>query len=249
MSLGAPRHRFTDLNLLSLSPCVGSFSTEVLSWGFYEPEWWRNYPHTHSFFEVCYAYQGRSAFRVGGRDYEVRGGDVFVARPGETHEIVSSHDDPLGIYFWSYTLIPPAAPHSDPDGAEALLTAFFPAGRPVGNRTEPLERTLELLTEEIARREPGYVQAIEGLVVKLLLDTGRAVVAQTIPVEPPHPLPGRGVSETLVRRIVAYLRDNYSRPLAMRDVAAQVHLSERHTNRLFRDVMGVSIMGHVPYSG
>jgi AraC family L-rhamnose operon transcriptional activator RhaR len=45
----------------------------------------------------------------------------------------------------------------------------------------------------------------------------------------------------LAGHIEQYLRDNYSRPIRMRDVAAQVHLSERHTNRLFQRVTGTSI--------
>ncbi|GAC1643088.1 MAG: hypothetical protein NVS4B2_32730 [Chloroflexota bacterium] len=42
-------------------------------------------------------------------------------------------------------------------------------------------------------------------------------------------------------QVIAYLRDNYARPVLIRDVATQVHLSERHTARLFRATMGVSI--------
>jgi AraC family L-rhamnose operon transcriptional activator RhaR len=45
----------------------------------------------------------------------------------------------------------------------------------------------------------------------------------------------------LAGRIEQYLHDNYNRPIKMRDVAAQVHLSERHTSRLFLQVTGTSI--------
>jgi AraC-like DNA-binding protein len=229
-----PRSRFTDLRSLTLAVKLGSFSARLRGWGFFEPVWWRNYLHVHSYFEICYAWQGRGLFRINGVDYPVNAGEVFVAKPDEPHEIISSEDDPLGIYFWSYTLVPPPSPTEQGD-IDALLYAFMDSRRWV-QVSPPMQRTLELLTEEIVRREPGYAQAIEALVSKLLLDTARAVTDVISSGQPEH-----NVNEALVRDMVRYLHDNYTRAIRVRDVAAQVHLSERHTNRLFRQVMGVSI--------
>lgn len=229
------RNRITELRGLSLTVPLGGFAARIRGWGFYEPKWWRNYLHVHSFFEVCYAYAGRGLFRINGADYEVAAGQVFVAKPGEPHEIISSQDDPLGIYFWSYTLIPPSKRQSEID---ALLHAFLTTGRPVSADVPTMRRTLELLTEEIARREAGYEQVAQALVTKLLLDTARAVTDMP-PAARDEPAPD--AAGALAQDMARYLRDNYQRPVRVRDVAAQVHLSERHTNRLFRQVMGVSI--------
>jgi len=65
------RRRFTDLNMLSLTLRLGNFTGEILSWGLMEPRWWRNYLHTHSFFEVCYAFCGRGTFRMLDTPYAV----------------------------------------------------------------------------------------------------------------------------------------------------------------------------------
>ena len=105
-----------------------------------------------------------------------------------------------------------------------------------------MQHTLEMLTSEIARREVGYEQAVQALVMKLLLDTARAVT-DLPPVASEGQTPDS--SETLVKDMTRYLRDNYQRPVRVRDVAAQVHLSERHTNRLFRQVMGMSIKAYL----
>ncbi len=234
-----PRERFTDLRMMHLALRLGSFRSEILGWGFFEPRWWRNYLHEHSFFEICYAYQGRGLFRINNRDYTVGAGEVFVARPGEPHEIISSEDDPLGIYFWSYTLVPPQQFAPGTDETDVLLHSFLDASLWVSDRAPAMQATLDLLTQEIALRQPGYTQAVEGLVSKLLLDTARAVTDL-----PPAELTSAGAynpAEAVVQQIVRYLHDNYSRPLAVRDVAAQVHLSERHTNRLFRQIIGVPI--------
>jgi AraC family L-rhamnose operon transcriptional activator RhaR len=237
-----PRSRFTDLRSLTLAPKLGSFAARIRGWGFFEPQWWRNYLHIHSFFEICYAYQGRGLFRINGVDYTVQAGEVFVAKPGEPHEIISSEDDPLGIYFWSYTLVPPQT-RAAGDDMDAVLYAFLTSTRWV-SASPSMQYTLELLTEEIVRRAPGYTAMIEHLVSKLLLDTARAVT-DSGPVSDEQP--AHDSTDMLVRDMVRYLHDNYNRPIRVRDVAAQIHLSERHTNRLFRQVKGVSIKEYLTH--
>jgi AraC-like DNA-binding protein len=237
-----PRQHFLDLNLLS-PPAVhiGSYGGQLLHWGFIRATPWRNYLHTHSFFEVCYSFQGRGTFRIAGTDNALRAGDVFVARPGEAHEIVADDEDPLGIYFWSYTLVPQQDQRPESRSADALLGAFLTSGKAVSSRTRGMQRTLDMLTEEITYREPGCAEVVGGLVVKLLLDTARAVV--DVPALPGLlDLPARSTDEALVQTMVHYLRDNHGRAICLRDVAAQVHMSERHCNRLFHAATGMSIM-------
>ena len=48
--------------------------------------------------------------------------------------------------------------------------------------------------------------------------------------------------KSVVQTASRYLRDNYPRPIEVRDVAAQVHLSERHLSRLFVQQTGKSIL-------
>jgi AraC family L-rhamnose operon transcriptional activator RhaR len=237
-----PRHRFTDLNQLPISLRLGGYASEILGWGFLGTRWWRNYLHIHSFYEVCYAFEGEGVFRMNGVEYPVRGGDVFVAKPSEPHEIISSHEAPLGIYFWSYTLVPssPVKRGSETRDLDALLRAFTVSQRWVSDHVSGMQRTLELLTEEIVARETGYHLTIEHLTAKLLIDTARAVT--DLPsISSNAETSKRDPMAMLVQRIEQYLRDNYSRPISIRDVAAQVHLSERHTSRLFRKATGASI--------
>lgn len=238
---GVPRQRVLDLNQLTPALHLGSFTGRMRGWGFIRPEPWRNYLHSHSYFEVCYAFRGRGIFRVSGKDYVVEAGDVFVARPGEPHEIVADAEDPLGIYFWSYILAPAEDQQPGSPGTDALLRAFLTSDMKVSRNTRGMQRILELLTEEIAYREPGYADVVDGLVVKLVLDTARAVVDVAALSGPPDP-PARSTDEALVQTMIHYLRDNYRRPICLRDVAAQVHLSERHCSRLFHAATGVSIM-------
>lgn len=227
--MNTPRQRFTDLNTVPLHLTLGSFNTEILGWGFISGEWWRNYLHVHSFFEICYAFAGRGEFKICGENHEIKAGDVFVAKPDEPHEIIADKKEPLEIYFWSYTLVPPAKRQTGSNDIDTLLRAFLTTAKRVQHDMVLMEKTLELLVDEVVKREVGYSQVIQGLVTKLLLDTARAVTNVHVPSAQVLRSPGDAAVDLMMR----YLHDNYDRAISVSDVAAQVHLSERHARRLF----------------
>ena len=231
---------FTNLNHLVFQLKLGNFTSELLGWGYYSgEEVWRNYLHVHSHFEVCYAFRGYGQFRTCGENYPIRAGDLFIAKPDEPHEIIASSTDPLGIYFWSYTLVPPARESSS--DVDLMLHAFSGSEVPLTSGAAVTAKTLELLTDEVARQAPGYTQVAKGLVVKLLLETARAVTHHRVLVSSDGVL----TKDLTVATLLRYLRDNYNRPLPLKEVAAQVHLSERHTSRLFKQAVGTSIKQYV----
>lgn len=236
---------------------------EFVDWGFYPPEPWRNFWHSHSYFELCYAYAGRGTFRTGAQQHPVAAGDLFVARPGDVHEITTDARDPLGIVFWSWTMVPErtvpertvpertvperglpgAGPHS-PDTL-ALLEAFATGPRqvvPAGGT--PLPRLLLTLAEEAAAPGPGSAELLTALGSALVLGCARALTDRPAAVPRPAPAPG-GRAAAAVARMTRYLDDNFDRPVRVRDVAAQVHLSERHAARLFHQATGHTILAHL----
>lgn len=246
------------LNAVRIGVDVADHRAEFLYWGYYEPRPWRNYLHTHSFFEICYAYAGHGVFRTGEQDYAVDKGALFVARPGDVHEIVSSTADPLCVHFWSYTLVPSRVGRRTTGGAggaagpaggvgpgRALLEAFsVPAGRVLSKSAGRIPGVLELLTHEAGAPGPAFREVVSSLAAILVVDAARAVVDDPVPVRSPY---ARRTSTTreeqVARTMVRYLQDNYDRPVAVRDVAAQVHLSDRHAGRLFRTYAGTTIHG------
>lgn len=250
MTLSYDGRPFVDLSAARIGVDVAGHRAEFLNWGFFEPQPWRNFWHAHSFFEICYAYTGRGVYRVGDVSHPVRAGDLFVARPGDVHEIVADDSDPLGIHFWAYTLVlqPPrrraAQPLSVRDtAADELLHAFASStSAAVTSATGSVPALLELLTREAASPLPAFEEAVRSLASTLVIDTARAIVGAT-PL-PPAVDPG-GRDEQVARTMVQYLEDNYDRPVHVRDVVAQVHLSERHANRLFRSVLGTTIHAYL----
>ncbi|RZU12640.1 AraC-like DNA-binding protein [Kribbella rubisoli] len=246
--------RFVDLAGLLESCEVDGFHADFLSWGHYRPEYWRNYWHTHSFHEVCLAYSGEGRFNSGDVRYDVQPGSVFLARPGDVHEIESSHTSPLGIAFWGFTFRPgtsgvrtgePASfPPTDRHPAARDLSGWWsgltrPDGPVMSDRAGSLPSLITALAAEAAAPVAGYSTALDALGATLVLETARAfALDEDLAVEPVRRDRGPLVVEAMQR----HLRDNLSRQITVRDVAAAAHLSERHAERLFTQQTGASIM-------
>ena len=247
----ASRRRFTELNQHRFSLSLGSFTCKILGWGFLGERWWRNYLHVHSFYEICCAFDGVGVFHINDTDYEVRAGDVFVAKPAESHEIVSSESAPLGIYFWSYTLIPnivPATHTVDKETQEidALLHAFCHSRRWVSQHgSTGMLNICKLLTDEVIVCAPGYQRNLDGLIAKLIIDTARAVTPSFVSIRAESIFSEQTPNQQTLKQIDHYLHDNFNRSITIRDVAAQVHLSERHVSRLYHEATGCTIKEQV----
>lgn len=213
-----------QLNQIPIHIQTDDFVAELLWWGIYEDKWWRNYLHVHSFYEICYAFAGRGTFFINDQHHTVQAGDLFIAHPRQYHEIISSEESPLGIYFWSYTL---SVNETNTDTAQ-LLNAFATSSDYISQRITQIPIIIDLLTDEVHRREAGYIQSLQALTTKLLLETARSVthISANTNLE-------SDIQSTIVREVIQYLKDNYSQPIQIRDIAAQVHISERHISRLF----------------
>ncbi|MFJ4685100.1 helix-turn-helix domain-containing protein [Streptomyces sp. NPDC088789] len=218
---------------------VGTHRADFTSWGFYPPVIWRNYWHRHSYYEVCLVHSGAGRFSTRGQDHEVVTGDVFLARPGDVHEIESSASDPLGIAYWGFTLRTGCdGPRPDERGWWSGLTD---TSRPVVSaRSGSLAALVATLAANTAPVQSGTEAVLGGLGAALVVDTARAFAAEEdLEREVPEP---KERSVRLVAQMQRHLMDNLSRPVTVRNVAADVHLSERHAERLFLEHTGTSMM-------
>jgi len=228
-----------DLVLRPLTLQVEGFGVNFVSWGHYRPSVWRNYWHSHSFYEVCLGYAGTGTFRVGQTVHEVGPGALFVARPGQVHEIESNSTDPFGIVFWGFTLRPVAgsARLEERGWWSALVDEARP---PVSISVGAIPELIDALAAEARGPRAGVDSMITSLVTALTVETCRAFAEPSSLVVAPLSVPDQGSADVAV--MLCYLNDNLSRPVEVRDVAAQVHISERQAQRIFRAATGESLM-------
>ena len=239
---------FDDISRLQVATTVGGVRAELLYCGVLGRKWWRNYLHVHSFVESCYVAGGAGTFAINGRKFDLAPGDVFIARPGQPHEIISSRAQPLAIYFWAHTIEPVEtrvinrAEQSAAELLQLLATSSPSASSLVA--APALEPVLTLMAAEAARRLPGYVRVINDLFTTLVIETARA--ASPAAVRPAVAAErARSVAESVVLTAVQYLQDNLAQRFEVRDVAAQVNLSERQLSRIFRKATGTSILTYL----
>ncbi|MDL5055215.1 AraC family transcriptional regulator [Oscillatoria laete-virens NRMC-F 0139] len=55
--------------------------------------------------EICYLAKGRQLYRMGHRDYLLKGGDIFVTLPGEEHSTGGAPEE-KGSLYWMHILLP-----------------------------------------------------------------------------------------------------------------------------------------------
>jgi AraC family L-rhamnose operon transcriptional activator RhaR len=226
-----------------LGCAVAGHRVEFIDWGFYRPAPWRNYPHSHSYFELCLGYAGRGLFRSRGEEFPVGAGELFVARPGDVHEILADGQDPLGIVFWAFTSVRTAgdaAGDSSGGPGSNLLEAFAASNRRVAPAGPDLARVLAGIAAEAAAPGPGGDELLTALGAALVIGAARAVLPE-LTVRQDIGAGGRSAEQAVVDTMLRYLHDNLDRPVPVRDVAAQVHLSDRHAARLFRRTTGLPV--------
>ena len=170
---------FIELNRLPVVLPLGTFRCEFFNWSSVGADWWkangwRNHRHKHSFYEITYVWQGDGWFDIRDARYELHAGDLFIAKPTEIHEIISSQHNPLEMYFWSHTLMPAVTPETG--FSPELLNAYIHSQKWVSTHDNNVPGLLNLLADELLRRQPGYFEAIHALATQLLLETIRAVI-------------------------------------------------------------------------
>jgi AraC family L-rhamnose operon transcriptional activator RhaR len=214
------------LNGCATSIALGEARVEVMYHG-YDARHPDNQLHRHSFFEVCLVGEGTGRFIVGESEHLVKIGDVFIARPGVVHRIVSTSRPEMELYWVGYQLHHIRGPWTDE--LTALLARFVAAPEIVARddgRCAVLWRALRVLAGN---------PHIAGVSEQLTQLTGSLITAIAQLVAPGPIVAANSVRHEAARmhQALRYIDDNLTRSLSPGEVAAHVGLSQRHFTRLF----------------
>ena len=181
--------------------------------------------------EICYLAKGTQIYRVGRRDFVLRGGDVFVTFPGEEHSTGESPQE-KGMLYWIHFILPrkPArflnCPPSDARQLVAQLLAM-PHRHFTG---DPLLRMLldEIMAATGRKKDPLRriflgVKLVEFL-LKVLECSRRNPKARL----------SNGIN-SLLRHIDAQIEE----PLAVPDLAERMALSVSRFKARFKQEIGI----------
>jgi AraC-like DNA-binding protein len=187
--------------------------------------------HSHgNAMEICYLARGRQQYRVGGETFLMRGGDVFLAYPGERHDTGGAPEEKSILYWLLVDL-------------EIARGGFLDYRGEEGNS---IRRALKTLPERLftgSNRMEGLLDQVilinhcptpflhtrtRALITEFLLETigcgTNAVESRSLP----------GIQATLTE-----IRDRVEENVQLEDLAATAGLSLSHFKRVFRNEVGI----------
>jgi AraC-like DNA-binding protein len=182
--------------------------------------------------EICYLESGRQTYVVGGREFPLVGGDVFLAFPGERHG-TGDHPETRGVLYWLLIFLPDARRsflNLPCHEGRQLLQRLLQASRRTFRGRNTLQPTLRSICEAHANtRNPLRVTDLRNLLLRFLLDV---VVSASEPQPSAHSAP--------IRATMDYVEANLESPLPLAELAQQARLSLPRLKSKFKQEVGVA---------
>jgi AraC-like DNA-binding protein len=203
--------------------------------------------HVHRFFELVYVDSGAGHHRVRDSSVPVSPGDLFLVAPGELHDASGLTPADRWVVAFSADALDPGRTDADvflgpPD--EVLLFSFL---RPHGADAPPLRvlvtdrprwrERLAQLQAEIIDRTPGYLEAVQALLVLVLVDTTRLAA--------PHLRAYAPATRPLLTQVFRHIEAHFAERISLRDVAAAVGYAPAYLTDVVRRETGRPVLAWI----
>ena len=195
--------------------------------------------HNHDFSELAIVLRGTGTHMVEADSFAIRAGDVFVIHGNTVHGFSDARELTLCNIMYDPNRYPGfEARASGLPGFHALfqLEPHYQRQGIFGSRLRlgpasmaRLAGTLDSLRSEFAQKSPGYTNLIAAHFAQLVIHLARSYNAHD------------DVADSRVWRLantIAYMDENFRKPLAITDLAGRAQLSPSHFCREFKAAMG-----------
>jgi AraC-like DNA-binding protein len=181
--------------------------------------------------EICFLVKGCQTYRVGGQNYRLTGGDVFITFPNERHSTGGSPEE-KGVLYWMVLRVP--ADGGDFLGlrrsqGETMLKALFAIENRHFRGSWKMKEHLDALTLLYHQRQDplraiGMVnKAIAFLLEVLACSQGRVKPSTLHPLAP----------------VLRHIEQHLDEPLSIPELAAKAGLSEARFKVRFKQETGI----------
>jgi AraC family transcriptional regulator len=190
-------------------------------------------PHSHTSFTVTAVLKGRMEATVGANDFELSAGDVALTGVGQVHSARAENVD-----FVSISVSPLLVNGLVTEIGLTRATAEI-VFRENHVRDEMIIQAARAIAGELADERLGHDAMLDALVRQLAIHLLRShlTVRKSAQIE----LSRAGPVDRRLRRAIEFMHDNYSRELALEEIASAAYLSEYHFARLFKQITGVTV--------
>ena len=188
--------------------------------------------HSNVSYEIHYTKSGSGTVEIDGKVYDIDPDTLYITGPGVTHAQYSEKSDPV-IEYCLYLKCEQRT-HSPSDPLSIFVETPFWFGKDAG-RLFPL---LESLIKENQNPQEDVWEMSETILRMILLRLSRLYREQST--ASPKPLPG---SYSNLASLIPKIEDAFFysfRTLTLTELADQLSLSERQTQRLLKTLFGKS---------
>ena len=191
-------------------------------------------PHRHpDCFELCFHYEGRQHYELGGRLYDVHSGDLFIAMPNELHGTGSWTEEKSKFYFIIFSCMPDTRNFLglDDDASDCIRDALFSIQTRLFRGTPLLKKLLED-TLAVSRAPSPFRRA------RTLSLMTEFFYRLTLLLQAEHPQAG-AVPED-IQTVIDYMGAHLTEGCRTEALAGLIHLSVPQFQRKFRSCTGFS---------
>lgn len=207
--------------------------------------------HAHDFIEIAYVASGQGIHRMGGQEYTVSKGDIFIINYNIPHEFRSSPNlshPRLFVYncifkpeFIDYSLVN----CKDFSGLthHILFNSLFPEEkesspdiRVVDSESAGIEDLYGRMFREYTIKEPGYIEVLRSNVIELLVKIFRQYHRKD-----PALKGAEAQRRQIIETVIQYMKSNYTQELKLEDLSMMAFLSRNYFCKLFKDSTGMTV--------
>ncbi|MBE6926116.1 MAG: helix-turn-helix domain-containing protein [Ruminococcaceae bacterium] len=200
--------------------------------------------HHHEFFEIYFLLGGEVSFRVEGRSYTLKPGDMLLINPQELHQALVDRDT---IYERMVLWIDRGYLGELSAGGMDLASCFDTRLPTHTNRLHPnktqraeLQVLLEKLAGEFYGEELGNSQYAQGLLMQFLVEVNR--LARNSDKQPVS------AEETdLVDQVLSYIGTHFTEDISLEMLANIFYVSKYHLSHEFSKRVGTGIYRYIMF--
>lgn len=188
--------------------------------------------HSHTAFTVTTILAGEMRVAIGETVYHLSKDDVALTNIRQNH---SGHA--RNVEFVSVSISPPHVEELVTELGLTRTTAEIIFATSVVT-DEAINKIARSIANEIAGERVGHEAMLDALVRQLVIHLLRShmTVRKSARIE----LSRAGPVDRRLRLALEFMHDNFSRELALDEIASAAYLSEYHFARLFKHIMGVT---------
>ena len=192
--------------------------------------------HSHDYLELTYILVGQARYMIEGQEHILKAGDILVGNPGVVHqfELREGEEPPVEVYIGMSNFHFQDMPQESlvlPDGSYVLHC------KP--ELKQDLNQLVQTMISETQMQQSGQYFMIKAYLVQMLL-----LIIRQIRGEEKHENRGYVFESKskgyVVKRILAYMNENYATHISLDQIAKNMYLSPVYISKIFKEEMGES---------